>query len=445
MGTLHVKVDNCLEEASEALVTIQPLNKNGTVSSLPSVYKNEAIPVGNGAPLPKDLTLPVGHYLVQVTMPSGEILSKAVDMESDSATNEMELKSSPTPHEWLSWHQFSAGDIVEKVSRSSPARMMAPPGMMTIRHMTSAPPPPPAAEGSILTLDPLNRAGMREWENISGLCYSPIHQLDQAIAIQNMHRAPITLNMSDNAFLSFVVDAFGPEKRILLLKDPLLPYANLCLIPSPWQRVDQGGFARFDVAVSVKPMQISSSIDVTERTSVVSGTIRDGRFSGILAFLSRGDNSAAQALTSSLLKKSQDILFDKCDNPLAASGAGYVLLSTVGEDNQKWFAWLRNLMNLFPWLPDGAVLWGYLKLLHSKSESDMNEGMDAVMEAFERGIPYYTKGIRLLLDSIDLLTGGNMSEENRVKLLKMQKLIRRISIRCDATQPFTTLRAGALS
>ena len=60
----------------------------------------------------------------------------------------------------------------------------------------------------------------------------------------------------------------------------------------------------------------------------------------------------------------------KSDNPFAAAAGAYVLISTQeGPDKQTWHSWVKNLMDWYPWLPDGAIQYGRLRIRDQGSEA----------------------------------------------------------------------------
>ena len=85
------------------------------------------------------------------------------------------------------------------------------------------------------------------------------------------------------------------------------------------------------------------------------------------------------------------MLFIKMSNPLAAAAGGYVLLATEqGTEPNDWHRWIENLCNWFEWLPDGAILHASLKLRHQYSDGDLDEARRMLIEAYRRGLPFYS-------------------------------------------------------
>jgi hypothetical protein len=90
------------------------------------------------------------------------------------------------------------------------------------------------------------------------------------------------------------------------------------------------------------------------------------------------------------VREAEKFLSGKLLNPLAAAAGGYVLLAAaLDSKDQHWHRWIDNLANLFPEIPDGAVLKASLRLRFPKDSKSTEEARVSLLEAFKRGIPYY--------------------------------------------------------
>ena len=97
-------------------------------------------------------------------------------------------------------------------------------------------------------------------------------------------------------------------------------------------------------------------------------------------------------------------------------------------------------MNFFPWLPDGAIQYGRLKLRDEESDGDVEEGRAALFSAYRRGLPFFSAGVRWLLSGLTVLADGDDSEAEQ-----MMRIVHRVSLRTDMSQPFTVIRLGKRS
>jgi hypothetical protein len=136
-----------------------------------------------------------------------------------------------------------------------------------------------------------------------------------------------------------------------------------------------------------------------------------------------------------LFDQARGMLFEKRANPLGAAGGGYVLLGTEDSSQQKdWHLWISNLMNLFHWLPDGAIQHGWLKLRHRKSSADLDEAREALFTAYRRGLPFYSVGLQWLMDGLTLFAPHDP------QAAEMLHNVRRVAWRTNLQEPFTIVR-----
>jgi hypothetical protein len=161
-----------------------------------------------------------------------------------------------------------------------------------------------------------------------------------------------------------------------------------------------------------------------------------------VAVLDSRFGALAGLMTSSSLPKARifvdqarDMLFEKVANRLAAAAGGYVLLASGDpEPGARWHDWIENLANMFPDLPDGAVLKATQYLRYPKDSNSYDLAKTALFEAFERGIPYYSAGVAWLLDGLTLFADDDPAAKERMQL------VHKVALRLDVSQPFTVVR-----
>ena len=81
----------------------------------------------------------------------------------------------------------------------------------------------------------------------------------------------------------------------------------------------------------------------------------------------------------------EDLLLHKMQSPLAAAIAGTVLLR--GRQWNKLHIWLRNLANIAPEIPDGAVLWAE-QCLRQPDSQHQNEAVEYFLRLASRSLPF---------------------------------------------------------
>src|SRR5947208_2828638 len=109
MKHLHLRINKDLESDGGT-----PPVVFGTISGFDAISgrkrrdvtpRREAIPISGNPADARPVELAPGQYLVEVTMPSGEIISNQIDMTPDEDAS-LVLQAEESPHEWLSWQHL---------------------------------------------------------------------------------------------------------------------------------------------------------------------------------------------------------------------------------------------------------------------------------------------------------------------------------------------------
>jgi hypothetical protein len=127
------------------------------------------------------------------------------------------------------------------------------------------------------------------------------------------------------------------------------------------------------------------------------------------------------------------MLFGKMVHPLGAAAGGYVLLAAGAGEGTDWHGWIDNLDAWFPDIADGAILKASLRLRFPKTKQSSAEARAALLNAFDRGIPYYSAGVSWLLDGLTVFADDPAIEEK-------MKMVQRVAHRLDLSQAFTVVR-----
>ncbi|TCA23603.1 hypothetical protein E0H70_28110 [Rhizobium leguminosarum bv. viciae] len=178
------------------------------------------------------------------------------------------------------------------------------------------------------------------------------------------------------------------------------------------------------------------------RVSVV-----DEKRSALLSYLGTSQMREA-AVAFDAYGLTEQIQFDmeaKRRNPLAAAAAAYVGLSfPVGDERREtWSPWLRNLMNWFPEIPDGAILAARDMMDRARTRDDLRDALSAFREAYRRGPPYFSAGVRLLLEGLTLFLHHSRDYGiSRDTIRRMHREVSNLALMTDPTQAFTVLKVN---
>ncbi len=383
----------------------------------------------------KRLDLRAGTYLVEALLPSGESLSTEITLTDDgedrtlslfeeTADEPLEKWTPRTPKfmgEWLQsqpWHKVDL--VAERPLAGDPGAL--PPGYFFDLDV-------PAGPSSLKRLDSVLEVGDPDTLEVVTLSHRP--RRTRGAALYRLSARDVSESFDgDHRWTAENV------RRFLFLRGVGVT-PQYTVLPLPWHRPDHHGEADLEVLVdtAVQP-QTSISPGAPPRHRL-QAAIRDPMVGTVIAYLAAGRDHAASAV----IGPAMHMLFDKMSNPLASAAGGHVLMAAAGQARgDHWHRWIRNLRNWFEWLPDGAILHGWLELNTRETDGQLPAARGAFLEGFRRGLPYYTRGVDLLLDGLSLFAAharqrGETDEDVERALAVVQRLSRRI----DPQQPFTTV------
>ncbi|MFO0744193.1 MAG: hypothetical protein U1F43_00775 [Myxococcota bacterium] len=192
--------------------------------------------------------------------------------------------------------------------------------------------------------------------------------------------------------------------------------AWLAVAPGEWRNLGAGSHERAPI-----DLLLTDAGSGEPRPSVC---VRDGVL-GALGFVRAGDVRSARLSQAEVENAAESALYNKARNPCLAAAAGYFLLRL--RHLHPFDAWVENLMDWFPWLPDGAVLAAWKSWL---VDGDVGAASDRLHLAAARGLPLYRTGLELLVDGLAAL-------DPKSPALAAWRRVRRFVV---ADQVFTTLR-----
>jgi hypothetical protein len=407
-----------------AVARIYRIDEEGVTQSRGA--RSVTIPAGSGYEF-QTIDADPGHYFIEAKLPSGEILSEQVRVMPNADPLEVRLRGSASAHEWQSWQHF-AGNVGSIETYDSTPRKQMLRGFRSLFRTAST---RPSVELVSIRLD-ANEDRSTQWSMLAeSINRKPENGLWSGLG------QSLNADNSDDMYQSFVVSnnsaafpSIEPSTCRRFLTVRLGDEQEIVTLPFPWRDLSQpyqDGVA--DVLVR------DEIANATAFRSTV--TIRDTTFGSALSFMTASGLESA----GFLFDQAKDLLFQKAENPLAAAAGAYVLVSNQHEPKKEvWHDWIRNLMNFFPWLPDGAIQYGRLKLRDEESDGDVEEGRAALFSAYRRGLPFFSAGVRWLLSGLTVLADGDDSEAEQ-----MMRIVHRVSLRTDMSQPFTVIRLGQRS
>ncbi|MCX4825315.1 hypothetical protein OG883_36760 [Streptomyces sp. NBC_01142] len=382
------------------------------------------IPCGTSV-TPERYDVTPGRYVVSATLPSGAVLMEDVEARDGQETL-VALDASDSPYETHSW-QYLMGNIEPSrvyhdpstvpVPRSRGSRITARPGGADgVDPAGDA--EPPATGRPVATWVGSSKTMSWSFASMNALATEAADAPIADLIADSPPRIVPEPDATDGTSHLFRFGADGPvsapggpqgTRQFLVVGTADTSY--LVTLPVPW------GSAQVEVLVNARQSPTGSAVAVT---------VRDPAVGAGLAYMARGALDTAAELFTDV----ESMLYSKNQNPLSAAAGGYVLVgSDLTDEPRQWDSWLEHLRDWFGWMSDGSVLCATRRLRRARTEADLRQARDGLIEAYDRGVPFYTLGLSRLVD-------GLSEFPDDPECVSRLEQVRRLSWRVDMREPF---------
>lgn len=382
-----------------------------------------------------------GRYLIQVSLPNNRVITQNFQIQAGEDTKVIIHIPHEGPHEWSTLHAMTGQFAAESV--------------LTKQFTTSITPNPSSYDE--LRNDPKNGyslALLRPEDGPAKAVFVPgqtnerlaelINQnLDVESAQQQLGEI-LDIDQPSMEDADFAIFRFG-HSGLLKYEEPDHEHfdlgpgsdlsrhylvqksrqgAQLICLPTPWMTPD----GQADVELLVKKYSVRDELDYAI-------TMSDPMVNSALGYINMGAIHLAQRLIDS--KSAQKMLFQKISFPMAATIGGYILVlgrnaSQYRSESVNWKEWVNNLDNWFNWLPDGAILNSAMQLMDNAP--DLEAARDALMRGYSRGLPYFTFGLKHMIDGMRFFASKD-DDEAQQRLMVLET----IASRADPGVPFLSV------
>jgi hypothetical protein len=402
--SLYVRKDS-VDTSIGAVATLRQVADDGgkSVRGSPIELTIPANSYGN----PNPLDVAPGRWFVEATLPSGEVIATEVTVESGKDLSVPLQSAEHSPHEWLGM-QYLVGNIEGKETLrrlSSTTREVSPSSRDLGERRNLAQSKSPVVR---LSKDESGLRGAAAWQNI----FAP--------AAGGLQGA--TPEVWDSADATWLYRLGGDHHGRQLAHVEWFDERYAVSLPLPWTRVRTHEMASAEIMVRLEPRENRIRIGVV---------VDDPDFAPMAGLMTAGTLPKAAVA----FDQAKDLLFGKMAHPLGATAGAYVMLAAGKREDESWHGWVDNLANWFPDIPDGAILGAAMRLRFPKGKSSADEAKAGLIEAFDRGIPYYSAGVSWLLDGLTQFADDALVAEKT-------KLVHRVSLRLDVSQAFTVIRTS---
>jgi hypothetical protein len=398
------------------LARVYPLDRPADVPAQPRSMMISAGSTPGAGRVTVDL--PAGKYLFEAYLPNGDVATETVTVR-DGINAPVLLQATDSPREWLSWQHLTGYSPTWE-----PARKGAGASPVGLEVVTSAD-PPAALPRALLALWKGERDGGLKWTRV------------KVPARTDQPRPIVDARLSVTGYLFGQGPWQDGGRYYGLVEKPPAGPPLLAVLPLPWHQIDFSGDALVDVIVDARDARTKGR-EWPLRVSVV---VRDNVMASVFGYLSSGDLPAAGRVVE---EQAVDMLYQKGDNPLAAAGGAYALVRMPIDPKRPpvWVPWLRNLRHRFEWLPDGAILDGWAHLTGIGRPPDVAEAANAFVTAAQRGLPFYSAGVKHLFEGFTRLEATVEPTARPAGFADAFEFARRMALRVDVRQPFTVVRLG---
>ena len=384
---------------------------------------------------PAVFAVEAGSYLVETTLPSGELLTEQVGVD-DGGSASVELGAvelgAAAPHDAARAFQHVLGNVLPAPAVPPAQNPTEAPGGPARHH--GFPQPAPRAEPARLvrlrTTEP-GTLSYRRLNEAAGLAPAgAAAALEAAMEPAGPPEAPVPGGEGFAAIYRFGREptaggATVPAREFLLVA--AAGHRTLATLPLPWRDV-RGRDAEAEVVVHGDPVPATSRISVT---------VRDPDLATGLAYLAAGNLAKAAAVfapVDGMLTGAAGP--DAVGNPLAAAAAGYLFLGTGSPGRSAdWYARLPAISRQAPLLGDPAILEAALRLREATTAREHAAAKEHAKAAFHRGLPVFTPGLAWLTELL-----AEFPEDPECELMLAE--IRRLSWRAEMREPFVVLELG---
>ena len=433
--------------------------------------RNIEIPVGaTWEEVFQQIELEPGRYVIEVVLPSGQVINDEVSIQESAEPQEVRLQTPKTSHEWLGWQNFIGNmrqdaesydrqlpiithkatinirtDLVSILSLPEDIRDTADISTASALVSRGLFPIMPSSKdvnlgrplSEIFPFDQLNPPA-RSTGPLTPVGWAQ-DQISQMYFFKNHPESSqdhiLGLNMLKDDYRE---PRF--ERHYLFIQGENIP-PQYCVLPVPWKQMEP--VAEAVVQAFVRPIMVDPEVprggDPGYRVAI---SVADRILGSVIGYLSTGAlPNAATIVKKEPRGEAKQMLYYKIYNPLAAAAGTYALLITEDSDEPNyWHDWVRNLMNWFPWLPDGAIQHAWVKLRHQQDENDRLEARESLLEGYRRGLPFYSRGVKLLLDGLTLFANDAIAAEKQdEEVEEALRTVRKLALRTSMRQPFTTV------
>lgn len=233
---------------------------------------------------------------------------------------------------------------------------------------------------------------------------------------------PLRASGQDQAAINYCLETSEAEVQCLRL-------LQLGGLQVPWRFVALPPASRLEILIHSAPEK--AAVDEALTVSVAS---HNWNAETLLRYLAAGNLGSAKIIGKDLAN-AEALLSEKLTNPMGATIAGYYLLRIGAIDRLQ--NWAEHFANQFNWLPDALIIHAWQLLQQPQPNLKLAE--QRLLQAADRGVPLYSRGIRLLFDGLQLFQKQPTPQpELDQAVARSIRTVQPYAAAIDWSQPLTT-------
>ncbi len=163
--------------------------------------------------------------------------------------------------------------------------------------------------------------------------------------------------------------------------------------------------------------------------------LEDPSLEALMEYLSSGDWPSVKAVYKVVNRLGTNFDF-KIQEPFTAAIAAYID-ALAGDEHLKWSEMVANCLADNYWMADIGIAVGWTLLRDAETNSSgFVQARQLILGAVERGLPYFTIGLRVLSDALNYLTVVDAKDQPAKRALAA---VTRASLACSKDEVFTTI------
>lgn len=165
--------------------------------------------------------------------------------------------------------------------------------------------------------------------------------------------------------------------------------------------------------------------------------LMDPTLGALVECLNRRDIKSSQVILNKMYDGGFSELYKDSNNPVSAVASAYLfaLDAPAASLGRTWFTYLQAD---HPAVPDLSIALGWWNLRVSKRGDEGWENAKRLLrQSLEQGLPYYTLGLHILVDALNLLS---LAEPDDATIKAWLSIVTALDTACVREEPFTTLQ-----